>query len=155
MRFREVGDRAAADGLRGIYLDVVASPADALERGSYYWHEVIGVAVVATDGRELGRVRDIYRVGEAEVFEVGGGEVGTFDVPGVRAFIRVFAPRRGEIVVDAEALGLPARPAAAAAESGPAGGEAAGPDAAPSVRRKRWSRHGRGRAPDASPPTGA
>jgi hypothetical protein len=37
---------------------------------------------------------------------VGGGSFGTFDVPAVRAFVRIFAPRRGEIVVDAEALDL-------------------------------------------------
>jgi hypothetical protein len=41
---------------------------------------------------------------------VAGGTVGSFDLPAVRAFIRIFAPRRGEIVVDAEALDLrPAR----------------------------------------------
>ncbi|MGH2476971.1 MAG: hypothetical protein ACRDIL_17070, partial [Candidatus Limnocylindrales bacterium] len=55
---------------------------------------------------ELGTVQDIYRVGETEVFIVGGGTVGSFDLPAVRAFIRIFAPRRGEIVVDAEALDL-------------------------------------------------
>ena len=32
--------------------------------------------------------------------------VGSFDLPAVRAFIRIFAPRRGEIVVDADALDL-------------------------------------------------
>jgi hypothetical protein len=37
---------------------------------------------------------------------VRGEPFGTFDLPAVRAFIRVFAPRRGEIVVDPEALGL-------------------------------------------------
>jgi hypothetical protein len=63
------------------------------------------------DGAELGTVQDIYRVAENEVFVVGGGPFGSFDVPAVRAFIRIFAPRRGEIVVDAEALDLsPARP---------------------------------------------
>jgi hypothetical protein len=41
------------------------------------------------------------------VFVVSGGPVGEFDLPAVRAFIRVFAPRRGEIVVDADALDLP------------------------------------------------
>ena len=44
--------------------------------------------------------------GGAEVYIVGGGPYGEFDVPAVRAFIRIFAPRRGEIVVDAEALDL-------------------------------------------------
>ena len=51
-------------------------------------------------------MRDIYRIGETEVFTVDGGPFGSFDLPAVRAFIRVFAPRRGEIVVDAESLDL-------------------------------------------------
>ena len=71
-----------------------------------YWHEVIGVTVAGLDGAELGVVQDIYRVAENEVYVVGGGAYGTFDLPAVRAFIRIFAPRRGEIVVDAEALDL-------------------------------------------------
>jgi hypothetical protein len=42
---------------------------------------------------------------------VRGGPRGEFDVPAVRDFIRIFAPRRGEIVVDAAALELgPVRP---------------------------------------------
>ena len=45
-------------------------------------------------------------VGETEVFTVDGGPYGAFDLPAVRAFIRIFAPRRGEIVVDAESLDL-------------------------------------------------
>ena len=61
------------------------------------------------DGAELGTVQDIYRVGETEVFTVGSGDYASFDLPAVRAFIRIFAPRRGEIVVDAEMLDL--RPA--------------------------------------------
>jgi hypothetical protein len=40
------------------------------------------------------------------VYVVADGPYGTFDLPAVRAFIRIFAPRRGEIVVDAEALAL-------------------------------------------------
>ena len=62
-----------------------------------------------TDGAELGVVQDIYRIGDTEVFEVGGGAMAPFDLPAVRAFIRIFAPKRGEIVVDAESLDL--RPA--------------------------------------------
>ena len=112
LRFREVTDRNAADALREAYLETVVRPDDELARGEYYWHEVMGVAVRGVDGAELGTVRDVYRVGENEVFVVSGGTVASFDLPAVRAFIRVFAPRRGEIVVDAEALDLrPARSA--------------------------------------------
>jgi len=106
IRFAEAPDRTAADALRGAYLEADAGVATALPRGSYFWHEVIGATVRDLHERELGVVEDVYRAGEAEVFVVRGGRYGEFDVPAVRAFIRIFAPRRGEIVVDAEALAL-------------------------------------------------
>jgi 16S rRNA processing protein RimM len=110
LRFREITTRDAADTLRGIYLEAVLRADADLARGSYYWHEVIGCAVRGVDGAELGTVKDIYRVGETEVFTVEGGPYASFDLPAVRAFIRIFAPRRGEIVIDADALDLrPAR----------------------------------------------
>jgi 16S rRNA processing protein RimM len=106
IRFREVTTRDLADTLRGVYLEAVVRPDDDLARGTYYWHEVVGATVRGVDGTDLGTVRDIYRVGENEVYVVDGGPFGSFDLPAVRAFVRVFAPRRGEIVVDAEALDL-------------------------------------------------
>ena len=107
IRFREVTSREVADTLRGAYLEAAVRPDADLARGTYYWHEVIGCTVKGVDGAELGTVRDIYRVGETEVYVVAGGPFGSFDVPAARAFIRIFAPRRGEIVIDAESLDLP------------------------------------------------
>jgi 16S rRNA processing protein RimM len=106
IRFRELSTRTDADTLRGAYLEAAVRPEEDLARGSYYWHEVIGTTVRGVDDAVLGTVSDIYRVGETEVFSVSGGPFGSFDLPAVRAFIRIFAPRRGEIVVDAEALDL-------------------------------------------------
>lgn len=106
LRFRELPDRTAVDRLRGVYLEAVVAPDEGLARGEYYWHEVIGTPVVDLAGNALGTVRDVYRAGETEVFVVAGGPGAEFDVPAVRAFVRVFAPRRGEIVIDAAALGL-------------------------------------------------
>ena len=57
------------------------------------------------DGSVLGKVVDIYRAGGAEVMVVSG-PAGEIDVPIVRSIVRIFAPARGEIVVDGEALGL-------------------------------------------------
>ena len=109
VRFREVASRDQADPLRGVYLETAVPTGEGLGRGEFYWHEVIGTTVKDADGAELGVVQDIYRIGETEVFEVGGGPMAPFDLPAVRAFIRIFAPRRGEIVVDADSLDL--RPA--------------------------------------------
>ena len=106
LRFREITSRDGADTLRGAYLEAAVRPEEDLARGAYYWHEVIGVTVRGIDGADLGTVQDVYRVAENEVFIVSGGPFGSFDLPVVRAFIRILAPRRGEIVVDADALDL-------------------------------------------------
>jgi len=107
LRFAEVATREAAERLRLTYLEVEAGPADALPRGTYYWHEIIGVVVRDPDGAELGTVRDVYRAGGADVLEVEGGPRGDFDLPIIRPFVRILAPRRGEIVADPETLDLP------------------------------------------------
>jgi 16S rRNA processing protein RimM len=105
LRFAEVGDRTAAEALRDVYLEVVVEPGEELPRGEYYWHDVIGAKVTDVDGAALGEVVDIYRTGGAEVLLVRG-PAGELDIPVVRSIIRIFAPKRGEIVVDREALGL-------------------------------------------------
>jgi 16S rRNA processing protein RimM len=106
IRFQEVASREAADGLRGAYLESVVHPVGELARGEVYWHEVMGATVRDVSGTDLGVVQDVYRVGENEVYVVRGEPFGTFDLPAVRAFIRIFAPRRGEIVIDVDALDL-------------------------------------------------
>jgi ribosomal 30S subunit maturation factor RimM len=132
LRFREVGNRAAAEPLRDAYLEAVVDRSADLEPGAAYWHEVIGTEVRGLGGEILGAVSGIYRVGEAEVFEVGGGPAGQFDVPVVRDIVRVFAPERGEIVVDAAVLDL--------------GSSNEEPRPRPPRKRPRWSRHGKGGA---------
>lgn len=108
LRFGEVCTREAAENLRLAYLEVEAGPADTLPRGAYYWHEMIGIGVRDSDGAMLGTVRDVYRAGGADVLEVTGGPRGDFDLPIIRPFVRILAPRRGEIVADPEALNIPA-----------------------------------------------
>ena len=130
IQFAEIPDRSSAEALIGAYLEITTGPDSTLPRGSYFWHEVIGTPVTATTGELLGTVRDVYRSGGAEVYVVDGGPYGEFDVPGVRDFVRIFAPRRGEIVVDPVALDLaplrarrdpadPNRPRAPRRRSGP------------------------------------
>ncbi|MBM4407991.1 MAG: 16S rRNA processing protein RimM [Chloroflexi bacterium] len=108
IRFEELPDRSSVEELRGTYLEVLVEPGEELPRGEYYWHEVIGATVLDVDGRVLGSVIDVYRAGGAEVFVVRGEPYGEFDLPAVRDFIRVFAPRRGEIVADVAGLELSA-----------------------------------------------
>ncbi|HEX8026166.1 MAG TPA: ribosome maturation factor RimM [Candidatus Limnocylindrales bacterium] len=138
--FREIVDRTAADRLRGAYLETAVDRAD-LAEGEAFWHEVVGARVLGSDGRELGRVAEVYRAGEAEVYVVRGGPAGEFDLPAVRTVITSFDPRGAGIAVDEAALDLSGAPI----------------DARPARERKprRWSRHGKGGASTPPTPDGA
>jgi 16S rRNA processing protein RimM len=105
LRFAEVPDRTAAESLRDVYLEAVVAPGEELPRGEFYWHQIVGSKVNDVDGKFLGEVVDVYRAGGAEVI-VTQGPAGELDIPVVRAVVRIFAPARGEIVVDSKALGL-------------------------------------------------
>ena len=105
VRFAEVMDRTAAESLLDAYLEAAVAPGEELSRGEFYWHQVVGASVADVDGSELGEVVDIYRAGGADVMVVSG-PAGELDVPLIRSVVRVFAPTRGKIVIDGEALGL-------------------------------------------------
>ncbi len=108
LRFREVPDRASADALRGVYLEI-DTPDEPREPGRWRWDELEGLAVRSASGEALGTIVELYRAGEAEVFVVRGPR-GEFDVPGVHGIVVDLAPERGEMVVDLDALDLDARP---------------------------------------------
>jgi len=102
VRFAEVADRPAADSLRGVYLAADAPP---LPAGTYYWHEIVGCAVVTTAGEPLGTVSEVTRFGESEVYIVDGPR-GELLVPAVHSVVRELVPAERRLVVDAEALGV-------------------------------------------------
>jgi 16S rRNA processing protein RimM len=129
--FEEIHDRAVAERLRSVYLEVPVDRDAELEPGQAFWHEVIGAAVHGTDGRLLGTVAEVYRAGEAEVYVVRGGPIGEFDLPSVRSIVTTFDPRGAGLVIDEAALNLD-EPATAQRSDA-------------KRRNHPWSRHGKGK----------
>ncbi len=107
VRFAEVTDRQAADGLRDAYLEATAG--QPLTPDTFYWHDIVGSSVKTEKGEELGEVADVFRVGEGEVYVVRGPR-GEVLVPAVASVVRELAPLEKRIVVDADALGLTEEP---------------------------------------------
>ena len=138
LRFVEAPNRQSAEWLREAYLEVEVDREADLEAGAAYWHEVIGSTVRDSKGVELGKVADVYRAGETEVYVVRGSAVGEFDLASVRDVITTFAPERGELIVDETVLDL-AGPVVEAPER-----------TAKPRRRHRYSRHGKGARPAAA-----
>jgi 16S rRNA processing protein RimM len=72
-----VDTREEAASLRGAYLQVREADLAALPAGQFYRFQLIGLAVRATDGRDLGRITEVISTPENDVFVVQGplGEV--------------------------------------------------------------------------------
>jgi 16S rRNA processing protein RimM len=104
VRFREVGDRPTADGLRDKYLEVDPTPG-ALPADTYYWHDIVGCTVRTEAGAEVGTVGDVFRVGGSEVYVVNGPR-GEVLVPAVAAVVKQLDPASKRIVIDGVALGI-------------------------------------------------
>ena len=70
VRFVEIGDRTAAEAMRGGELTVPRSSLPALDDGEYYHADLIGLSAVSTDGAALGQVVGIDDFGAGDVIEI-------------------------------------------------------------------------------------
>lgn len=69
-RLEGVGDRTAAEALKGMY---VGAPREALPvpaEDEFYWGDLIGLAVVTEDGESLGKVSGLIESGAHDVLVV-------------------------------------------------------------------------------------
>jgi 16S rRNA processing protein RimM len=90
-----IADREAAEALAGRYLEVDAEP---LPDGSWYWHEIVGLNVVDEAGASLGRVVEVFRAGENEVYRIEGPGAELL-VPALRDVVREIDVAAGRMIV--------------------------------------------------------
>jgi 16S rRNA processing protein RimM len=69
-RFAEVLDRNAAEALRGTELTGPRASLPPLEEGEYYHADLMGLAVVSSEGDAIGRVVAIDDFGAGDVIEI-------------------------------------------------------------------------------------
>ena len=88
LQLREVASREQAAMLRGRRIVVPRTSLPKLPDGTFYWYQLLGMAVRELDGRELGRVEHVQRRGGAHDFlEVSRSGHSPFWIPMVRAIV--------------------------------------------------------------------
>jgi 16S rRNA processing protein RimM len=88
MRLAGVADRDAADALRGTLFVIDSSalpPID--EPDTYYDHQLEGLSVRTTAGRDIGTVAEVLHTAGGELLAVNRGEAGEVLVPFVTAIV--------------------------------------------------------------------
>ena len=83
----ELTDRDAAESLRGARIHLARSSFPAPAADEYYWHDLIGLAVVNREGAELGRVDGLLETGAHDVLRVVGADGAERLIPFVAAYV--------------------------------------------------------------------
>lgn len=99
-RFAEIGDRTAAEKLRGTALTVPRSAMPPLEEGEYYYEDLIGLPATSTEGDVLGTCVAVENYGAGDVLEIERPDGKRFMVPMTEAAVPDWSEERG-LVIDA------------------------------------------------------
>lgn len=69
-RFAEIGDRTAAEALRGQTITVDRALLPPLEEGEYYHADLIGLCCQTSEGKPLGTVFAVENFGAGDILEI-------------------------------------------------------------------------------------
>jgi len=100
LKVEGVEDREAAAALRGHYVLVQETDLEPLPKGEFYRYQLIGLRVVTTQGRDLGRVTDMISARENDVFVVTG-PTGENLIPVIEDVIQQIDVEGGEVTIEA------------------------------------------------------
>ncbi|WP_251150652.1 ribosome maturation factor RimM [Cellulosimicrobium sp. Marseille-Q4280] len=98
VRFEGVGDRTAAEALRGTQLVVEVEESD--EEDAWYSHELAGLRAESTDGTELGRVEGLEEAPAHDLLVLREPDGTRTLVPFVRSIVPVVDVPGGRVVLD-------------------------------------------------------
>jgi len=84
--FRGISDRQEASKLRNAMIEVDASMLPKLGENEYYYHQIIGLSVVTSNGEVIGRVTEIMETPGNELYVVKGTDK-EYLIPAVKQII--------------------------------------------------------------------
>jgi 16S rRNA processing protein RimM len=95
-----VGDRDAADMLRGTELYVDRERLPDPDEDEFYYADLIGLDVVSTDGKALGTVRAMHNFGAGDMIELENGSGKTELLPFTAAVVASVDLAAGVVTID-------------------------------------------------------
>ena len=98
VKLRGIDNRTMADLYRGRYLEVPEAAARPLADGRYYHHQVVGLAVLTSSGKQLGTIAEVLERPANDVWVSREGVVEHL-IPATRDAVVEVDVARGRVVV--------------------------------------------------------
>ena len=100
LKLADIADRDTANTFRGKEIQIHRDDAVTLPEGQFYWHQVIGLAVVdSTTQQTLGSVTDIIETGANDVYVVKPPTGRDILIPAIKDVILSIDPSEGQILI--------------------------------------------------------
>ncbi|HET7328005.1 MAG TPA: ribosome maturation factor RimM [Nocardioidaceae bacterium] len=99
VRFAEVPDRTAAEGLRGVLLTATSEDSDDDDPDAFYAHQLVGLRVLTATGDEVGEVAEVQPAPAHDLLRVRRDDGGEALVPFVTALVPEVDLEAGRLVV--------------------------------------------------------
>lgn len=100
LKLEGIDDRETAAALRGEYVLVPEADLEPLPEGEYYRFQLIGLRVLTTDGRDLGRITNIISTRENDIFVVTGPG-GEILIPVIEDIVHEIDIKAGKVTIEA------------------------------------------------------
>lgn len=94
IKFKEINSIEQATELKGRYLEI---PAQKLTRGEYYWHQLIGLEVMTTEGKKIGEIAEIQSSKAHDIYVVKNEK--EYSVPAVKDVVKEINLEKGYILI--------------------------------------------------------
>ncbi len=99
LKLRGVDSLEQAERLRDMVVEVPEEEAVELPPGHYFWHQIVGLQVVTTEGEPLGRIDEILETGSNDVYVVHGPR-GELLLPAIKQVVKTVDLANGTVTVE-------------------------------------------------------
>lgn len=81
-------------------LKITADQQEQLAEGEYYYHQIIGLTAITTEGRELGKVKEIMTPGANDVWVIARPKQADLLLPAIADVIKEIRLADGQVLVE-------------------------------------------------------
>jgi len=85
--FEGIDSRVPADNLKGFELFINKADLPELEKDTYYWNDIIGLLVYASDDNYIGRVESIIQTGANDIYVVKDEKNNEVLIPAIESVV--------------------------------------------------------------------
>ena len=100
LKFQGIDSASQAEKLKGAWVEIETDDAVPLPEGTYFDHDLSGCVVVTVEGREIGVVREVFRIPGNNQLVVDGGPAGEILIPAHEGICKSVSISEKRIVVD-------------------------------------------------------